>query len=178
MSYCRLLTSLQISISTTGLYSFVDFDFFSFFSFFLSSFHSKFSLELHYARKGKGGGYRVFSHYGRTDDLEKNPDAGKKVRYILICILNFINCTQSINHIRSAAITVLRRRPLRDSVLFMRKRHQQRKATNPLLLFTPTLAQTSVNRNQRSFYFLHIFLLPFHTLLTFSFHPTGCRSFF
>ena len=33
-----------------------------------------YAIELH---KG-GGSYRVFTHYGRTDDLENNPDAGAK----------------------------------------------------------------------------------------------------
>src|SRR5262249_19566890 len=37
-----------------------------------------YALELHGAKaKGKQL-YRVFSHYGRTDDLELNPDAGQK----------------------------------------------------------------------------------------------------
>lgn len=35
-----------------------------------------YAIELHH---GQGGGqYRVFTHYGRTDDLETNPDAGQK----------------------------------------------------------------------------------------------------
>jgi poly [ADP-ribose] polymerase len=33
-----------------------------------------YAIELHSA----AGGYRVFTHYGRTDDLETNPDAGQK----------------------------------------------------------------------------------------------------
>src|SRR5262249_51271676 len=33
-----------------------------------------YAIELHVA----GGKYRVFTHYGRTDDLETNPDAGQK----------------------------------------------------------------------------------------------------
>ena len=40
-------------------------------------------LELHYAKaKGKEF-YRTFSHYGRTDDLESNPQSGKKVRIFI-----------------------------------------------------------------------------------------------
>jgi poly [ADP-ribose] polymerase len=35
-----------------------------------------YAIELH-ATKGAGG-YRVFTHYGRTDDLETNPDSGQK----------------------------------------------------------------------------------------------------
>lgn len=34
-----------------------------------------YALELH---KGKGNKYRLYTHYGRTDDLEANPDAGQK----------------------------------------------------------------------------------------------------
>src|SRR5437763_13938466 len=37
-----------------------------------------YAVELH---RGEGGGrtiFRVFTHYGRTDDLETNPDAGQK----------------------------------------------------------------------------------------------------
>lgn len=43
-----------------------------------------YAIELHHGT-GKGGGsypYRVFTHYGRTDDLERNPDAGvRECRY-------------------------------------------------------------------------------------------------
>src|SRR5262245_44628888 len=38
-----------------------------------------YAIELHSA----GGAFRVFTHYGRTDDLETNPDAGaKECRYV------------------------------------------------------------------------------------------------
>lgn len=41
--------------------------------------HNKYyAIELH-AAKGKGDfAFRVFTHYGRTDDLENNPEAGQK----------------------------------------------------------------------------------------------------
>src|SRR5712664_2731995 len=41
--------------------------------------HNKYyAIELHQAaHKGKTL-FRVFTHYGRTDDLETNPDAGQK----------------------------------------------------------------------------------------------------
>ena len=34
-----------------------------------------YAVELH---KSDGSGYRVFTHYGRTDDLETNPESGQK----------------------------------------------------------------------------------------------------
>src|SRR5258708_30636268 len=38
-----------------------------------------YAIELHAA----GGAFRVFTHYGRTDDLETNPNAGaKECRYV------------------------------------------------------------------------------------------------
>src|SRR5947209_19972553 len=37
-----------------------------------------YAIELHAADGGGSGRYRVFTHYGRTDDLEANPDAGQK----------------------------------------------------------------------------------------------------
>jgi poly [ADP-ribose] polymerase len=37
-----------------------------------------YAIELHVAEGGKEARYRVFTHYGRTDDLETNPDAGQK----------------------------------------------------------------------------------------------------
>ena len=39
------------------------------------NFNKYYEIELH---KSSAGKWRVFTHYGRTDDLEKNPDAGKK----------------------------------------------------------------------------------------------------
>lgn len=43
--------------------------------------HNKYySIELH---EGKGSAYRVYTHYGRTDDLETNPNAGThETRYV------------------------------------------------------------------------------------------------
>lgn len=41
-----------------------------------------YGLELHQAKGLTENAFRVFTHYGRTDDLETNPDAGaKEVRY-------------------------------------------------------------------------------------------------
>lgn len=44
--------------------------------------HNKYyAIELHSGEKGAKSGwprFRVFTHYGRTDDLEKNPDSGQK----------------------------------------------------------------------------------------------------
>src|SRR3954454_405631 len=37
-----------------------------------------YALELHQAGTDGEARYRVFTHYGRTDDLETNPDAGQK----------------------------------------------------------------------------------------------------
>src|SRR5262249_69924 len=37
-----------------------------------------YAIELHSADAGGSVRYRVFTHYGRTDDLETNPDAGQK----------------------------------------------------------------------------------------------------
>lgn len=41
-----------------------------------------YGIELHEAKGAKSNPFRVFTHYGRTDDLETNPDAGaKECRY-------------------------------------------------------------------------------------------------
>ncbi len=41
-----------------------------------------YAIELHAGGGGEAGPYRVFTHYGRTDDLENDPDAGaKECRY-------------------------------------------------------------------------------------------------
>src|SRR3954463_3734304 len=37
-----------------------------------------YALELHRAAEGAAERFRVYTHYGRTDDLETNPDAGQK----------------------------------------------------------------------------------------------------
>jgi poly [ADP-ribose] polymerase 2/3/4 len=37
-----------------------------------------YAIELHKAEEGGSVRYRVFTHYGRTDDLETNPEAGQK----------------------------------------------------------------------------------------------------
>ena len=37
-----------------------------------------YAIELHSAKAEGKESYRVFTHYGRTDDLETNPDAGQK----------------------------------------------------------------------------------------------------
>lgn len=37
-----------------------------------------YAIELHKAEQGGKGSYRVFTHYGRTDDLDTNPNAGQK----------------------------------------------------------------------------------------------------
>src|SRR4051794_4941474 len=45
----------------------------------IKSNHNKYyAVELHRAKKGNKELFRVFTHYGRTDDLETNPDAGQK----------------------------------------------------------------------------------------------------
>lgn len=43
-----------------------------------------YAIELHHAKAiKKGQAFRVFTHYGRTDDLENNPDSGQKeCRYL------------------------------------------------------------------------------------------------
>src|SRR5262249_7304333 len=41
--------------------------------------HNKYyAIELHRAEAKGSGCFRVFTHYGRTDDLETNPEAGQK----------------------------------------------------------------------------------------------------
>src|SRR5262249_49896050 len=41
--------------------------------------HNKYyAIELHKAKNKGKDCFRVFTHYGRTDDLETNPDAGQK----------------------------------------------------------------------------------------------------
>src|SRR6516225_1956050 len=41
--------------------------------------HNKYyAIELHKAQNKGKDCFRVFTHYGRTDDLETNPDAGQK----------------------------------------------------------------------------------------------------
>ena len=37
-----------------------------------------YALEMHSAEEGGQARFRVYTHYGRTDDLEANPDAGQK----------------------------------------------------------------------------------------------------
>src|SRR5262245_1730061 len=37
-----------------------------------------YAIELHKAAAGGAVCFRVYTHYGRTDDLETNPDAGQK----------------------------------------------------------------------------------------------------
>ena len=45
----------------------------------IKSNHNKYyAIELHSAQHKGQTTYRVFTHYGRTDDLETNPDAGQK----------------------------------------------------------------------------------------------------
>lgn len=45
--------------------------------------HKYYSIELHEAQEKGKTYYRLFSHYGRTGDLEKNADAGaKECRYV------------------------------------------------------------------------------------------------
>ena len=45
----------------------------------IKSNHNKYyAIELHSAQQKSKTLYRVFTHYGRTDDLETNPDAGQK----------------------------------------------------------------------------------------------------
>ena len=45
----------------------------------IKSNHNKYyAIELHQAMHEGKTCYRVFTHYGRTDDLDTNPDAGQK----------------------------------------------------------------------------------------------------
>ena len=45
----------------------------------IKSNHNKYyAIEMHSATHGGKTTYRVFTHYGRTDDLETNPNAGQK----------------------------------------------------------------------------------------------------
>jgi poly [ADP-ribose] polymerase len=45
----------------------------------IKSNHNKYyALELHVGQGPAGALYRLFTHYGRTDDLETNPDSGQK----------------------------------------------------------------------------------------------------
>ena len=37
-----------------------------------------YAVELHEAKGSQTNGFRVFTHYGRTDDLARNPEAGQK----------------------------------------------------------------------------------------------------
>ena len=42
-----------------------------------------YAIELHQAIESAKEYHRIFTHYGRTDDLEKNPEAGQKeCRYV------------------------------------------------------------------------------------------------
>eukprot|EP00008_Paramoeba_atlantica_P010744 CAMPEP_0201480894 /NCGR_PEP_ID=MMETSP0151_2-20130828/5266_1 /ASSEMBLY_ACC=CAM_ASM_000257 /TAXON_ID=200890 /ORGANISM="Paramoeba atlantica, Strain 621/1 / CCAP 1560/9" /LENGTH=1568 /DNA_ID=CAMNT_0047862883 /DNA_START=283 /DNA_END=4989 /DNA_ORIENTATION=+ len=45
---------------------------------FQSNFNKYYSLEFHFGNQSGKEVFRVFSHYGRTDDLEKNPNSGRK----------------------------------------------------------------------------------------------------
>jgi poly [ADP-ribose] polymerase len=45
---------------------------------FQSNHNKYYALELHTAKVGKKETYRLYTHYGRTDDLHTNPDAGQK----------------------------------------------------------------------------------------------------
>ena len=41
--------------------------------------HNKYyAIELHRGAPGSANAYRVYTHYGRTDDLETNPNAGAR----------------------------------------------------------------------------------------------------
>src|SRR5258708_1313835 len=59
--------------------------------------HNKYyAIELH-GGKGKGDyGFRVFTHYGRTDDLETNPNAGQKECRYFATLPEAQACYQSI----------------------------------------------------------------------------------
>lgn len=51
-----------------------------------------YAIELHQA----GGSFRVFTHYGRTDDLETNPDAGAKESRFFMDGLEATSCYEQI----------------------------------------------------------------------------------
>src|SRR4051794_32565786 len=59
--------------------------------------HNKYyAIELH-TGKGKGDyAFRVFTHYGRTDDLETNPDAGQKECRYFATLAEAQGCYQTI----------------------------------------------------------------------------------
>src|SRR5262245_44525786 len=50
--------------------------------------HNKYyAIELHKAQKGSKTLFRIFTHYGRTDDLEVYPDSGQKeCRYFVTLV--------------------------------------------------------------------------------------------
>src|SRR5262245_30532199 len=70
----------------------------------IKSNHNKYyAIELH---KGKDKGkerFRVFTHYGRTDDLETNPDAGQKENRFFNTLAEAEGCYQSIYREKTSA---------------------------------------------------------------------------
>ncbi len=54
-----------------------------------------YAIELHSAEKGKNR-FRVYTHYGRTDDLETNPDAGQKESRYFDSLPEAESCYQQI----------------------------------------------------------------------------------
>src|SRR5687767_7921137 len=60
--------------------------------------HNKYyAIELHHATKDAGDfAFRVFTHYGRTDDLENNPNAGQKECRYFATMAEADGCYQTI----------------------------------------------------------------------------------
>jgi poly [ADP-ribose] polymerase 2/3/4 len=58
-----------------------------------------YAIELHQA----GGSFRVFTHYGRTDDLETNPDAGAKESRFFMDGLEATSCYDQIYREKTSA---------------------------------------------------------------------------
>jgi poly [ADP-ribose] polymerase len=63
----------------------------------IKSNHNKYyAIELHSGKQKGKTIYRVFTHYGRTDDLETNPDAGQKECRFFNNLTEARNCYESI----------------------------------------------------------------------------------
>jgi len=62
-----------------------------------------YAIELHAAQEGTVGSFRVFTHYGRTDDLETNPDAGAKESRFFDALGEARACYESIYRQKTSA---------------------------------------------------------------------------
>jgi poly [ADP-ribose] polymerase 2/3/4 len=61
-----------------------------------------YALELHKAEEGGPARFRVFTHYGRTDDLETNPEAGQKECRYFDAQWEAVACYESIYRQKTA----------------------------------------------------------------------------